>query len=195
HGLTVPNEPIEQRMTGGICTPYGLGDFGKLSLPRQLAYLLSLVASARAVESQTRDLATAKTVLAFLAVAIDRVANYSATLCVWRTSRTCVLPTFSRQALQMVWDFGEMNPFAGSAGDWAESIEYVAAVIETLSEGQQAANVQRGTATSHSFTESAFDAVITDPPYYDNVDYAKLSDFFFVWLKRTIGHLYPDHFA
>jgi putative DNA methylase len=198
-GITEPDEPIEARMTGGICLPYGLTDIGKLHSPRQMLFLLALVAALRDADRTMRKAGVsdgdARALLSYLAIAIDRVANYSTTLCVWRTTRTCVLPTFSRQALQMVWDFGEMNPFAGSAGDWQESVLYVSAVIEAYPDTDTPASVVRASATTYVFPESTFDAVITDPPYYDNVDYAKLSDFFYAWLKRSIGSLYPEHFA
>jgi len=95
----------------------------------------------------------------------------------------------------MVWDYGEMNPFAGSAGDWSESITHVAAVVDSCAGISLPASVVRGSASAYQFPENTIDAVVTDPPYYDNVDYAKLSDFFYVWLKRCIGHLYPIHFA
>jgi putative DNA methylase len=198
-GLTVPSEPIERRMTGGICIPYGLTDFGKLFNPRQLLCLLTLVSAIREAQAEMRRSGTdeilAKTLTGYLSIAVDRLANYCTTLCVWRTTRTCVLPTFSRQALQMVWDYGEMNPFAGSAGDWAESITHVTAVIETCANTSTPGAVMRGSAIDFDFPRDSYDAVITDPPYYDNVDYAKLSDFFFVWLKRSLGYLYSEHFA
>jgi putative DNA methylase len=198
-GLTEPNEAIESRMTGGICLPYGLTDFGKLFSPRQKYLLLSLISSLHDASAELRKQGISDqhsiALLSYLALAIDRLANYSTTLCVWRTNRTCVLPTFSKQAFQMVWDYGEMNPFAGSAGDWVESFSQVAEVIEACSDTRAAAEVIRGSAATHSYPQGYFDAIITDPPYYDNVDYAKLSDFFYSWLKRSIGTLYPEHFA
>jgi len=137
----------------------------------------------------------AKAVRSLLGLALDRVANYLSSLCVWRTNRSCVLPTFSRQALSMVWDYGEMNPFSGTAGDWLESTHWVSEVVEAISDTPQFATVCRGSSDEASVHVASADAVVTDPPYYDNVIYSDLADFFYVWLRLTIGDLYPDHFG
>ena len=101
---------------------------------------------------------------------------------------------FGMQTLPMVWDFGEINPFGGASNDARGNFENVPLVIEHLAIGQSA-NVQRGSADSLPWRDMSIDAVITDPPYYDNVPYADLSDFFYVWLKRSIGDLFPNDFA
>jgi putative DNA methylase len=92
----------------------------------------------------------------------------------------------------MVWDFCEVNPFAGARGDMREHVTNNAEIIDALA-GINSAKVLRGSATDLPLPDSSQDAVITDPPYYDNISYADLSDFFYVWLKRSIGDLYPDH--
>jgi putative DNA methylase len=105
-----------------------------------------------------------------------------------------IVHTFGRQALPMVWDFAEANPFNKVIACWEGSLEEVAGNLRDLTiDG--AGHVSRGSAINLPWPENYFDAVITDPPYYDNVSYSNLSDFFYVWLKRTIGHLYPEHFA
>jgi putative DNA methylase len=94
----------------------------------------------------------------------------------------------------MTWDFAETNPFNPDAASWVSGIHDVPAAFE----GEQsalAAQVTRGSATTLPWRDGLLDAIITDPPYYDNVPYADISDFFFVWLRRTIGKLYPEHFA
>jgi putative DNA methylase len=199
-GLTITDEPIiNDAKNANFCILYGLDQFSTLFSPRQIFTLLALTAAIRDAASEMERLgagrARTEALTSYLAVSHDRVANYCTVLCVWRTTRTCVLPTFSRQALPMVWDYGEMNLFAGSAGDWSESIDYVAAVAESLLAIEEAATVTRGSAYSLATPDNTLDAVITDPPYYDNVPYANISDFFYVWLKRTVGHLYPKHFS
>jgi putative DNA methylase len=92
----------------------------------------------------------------------------------------------------MVWDFVETNPFAGAAGDVANNVETCARVIEHCARVRQG-RVVRGSATQLDEADGSFDAVITDPPYYDNISYADLSDFFYVWLKRSVGFLFPEH--
>jgi putative DNA methylase len=197
-GITIPDEELLGK-SGDQLPSYGMSRYGDLFLPRQMLFLLTVIKHVRAAYSEmlksSYSQQNAKTVAAYLGIALDRVANYQSTLCVWRSNRTCVLPTFSRQALAMVWDFGEMNPFAGSAGDWLKSTRWVAKNVAVLSEVGLSARVSRGTATKVSYPDATFDAVVTDPPYYDNVLYADLSDFFYVWLKRSIGHLYPEHFG
>ncbi|NLE39519.1 MAG: DUF1156 domain-containing protein [Pirellulaceae bacterium] len=177
------------------CRLYGFSDFRDLFLPRQLLFLLTLAYSIREAHRLTHPKAHGIAVGSSLALAFDRLLNYCTTLCVWRTTRTCVLPTFSRQALPLVWDFGEMNPFAGSAGDWSESVAHVSGAIEICREVGPPAIAKRGSATERQFVEGTLDAIITDPPYYDNVPYANLSDFFYVWMRQILSDLYPEHLA
>jgi putative DNA methylase len=95
----------------------------------------------------------------------------------------------------MAWDFVELGPFGGASGSPAGALDWITGVLEAESGSGLPATVQRGSATMEPWPDSTFDAVITDPPYYDNVPYANISDFFYVWLKRSIGHLYREHFA
>jgi putative DNA methylase len=137
--------------------------------------------------------AYAATVTTFLALALDRCADFNNALCGWSPSNQKVMHLFARQAIPMVWDFAEPNLLGDSVGSWSTCAAYVAECIET-------------TATSHVGHARPIDAasawdgltnvlVSTDPPYYDNIGYAALSDFFYVWLRRTIGDLYPELFA
>lgn len=106
------------------------------------------------------------------------------------------------QRIPMVWDYIESNPVGEGTASWIENFDYLLNVIDHCSQIQRASNSQlliptatQSSATTLPFPENYFDAVITDPPYYDNVPYSYLSDFFYVWLKRTIGDLYPELFA
>jgi putative DNA methylase len=198
-GVVAPSEELVGKAADQVPT-YGMPSFGDLFLDRPRLYLLTLVDLIRnSIAIQAREFEypreRERAIRTYLALALDRVANYLTSLCVWRPSRSCVLPTFSRQALAMAWDFGEMNPFGGSAGDWMESVDWVADVIDSESHTSVAAAVFRGSADSLSFASETMDAVVTDPPYYDNVLYSDLADFFYVWLKRAIGDLYPEHFG
>jgi putative DNA methylase len=207
-GLTAPDEPIEARMTGGICLPYGLTDFGRLFTPRQMLCLLTFAVTVREAIRQAaslsspgkmpvppEDLERAKAVGTYLATWVDRIADKLSTLARWDNTRENCQGTFGRQALPMVWDFVEPNPFGEASGGANGALDWVCGVAETQSIASVPVTVTRGSATSLPWPDAFFDAVITDPPYYDNVDYAKLSDFFYVWLKRTIGHLYSEHFT
>ncbi|MCZ7543290.1 MAG: hypothetical protein M5R40_07000 [Anaerolineae bacterium] len=102
--------------------------------------------------------------------------------------------TFARQALPMVWDFAETNPFNDTGANWQACIDAASSTILSLPSVVPGI-VARGSATRLPYNVELFDAVITDPPYYDNVPYSDLSDFFYVWLKRSIGHIYMEHFS
>ena len=198
-GLTVPSEKIEARMTGGICLPYGLTDFGTLFTPRQMLCLLTFAASLREAQKEMQIVHHAveqvKALSTILGAIVDRLADFNSSLCVFNyTGGRGVVHTFGRQALPMVWDFAETNPFNPDGASWVSGIEDVPAGLRD-GDSPNPAVVLRGSATALPWPEDSIDAVITDPPYYDNVDYSKLSDFFYIWLKRTIGHLYPEHFA
>ena len=179
---------------------YGMPTFQDLFTQRARVFLLSIASIIRFDVTKEAEIAeycedSVKAVRSLLGLALDRVANYLSSLCVWRTNRSCVLPTFSRQALSMVWDYGEMNPFSGTAGDWLESAHWVSEVVEALSDVSPLATVGRGSSDEASLHVASADAIVTDPPYYDNVIYSDLADFFYVWLQLTIGDLYPDHFS
>jgi putative DNA methylase len=95
----------------------------------------------------------------------------------------------------MVWDYAEGGPFGDASGNADNALQWIIEVIKQESSSGAPATITRGNAAELPNTDARFDAVITDPPYYDNVSYAALADFFYVWLKRSVGHLYPEHFA
>jgi len=136
-----------------------------------------------------------KALRTLLSLAISRQTDYTTSLCSWHLTGEKLNHTFGRQALPMVWDFAEVFPFSGSSGDFGGALEWVSMVCELqsslkLSPGQS----QSASATHQLLANDVVQAVITDPPYYDSVPYAHLSDFFFVWMKRLIGDIYPDTF-
>jgi putative DNA methylase len=194
----VPEEPLPPALTGGMCTAYGLVRFQDLFTPRQLLALCTLAAGVRETYDQMQiegaEQGRAGAVVTALAMVISKVADHCSALCRWiaAPSYEGAANTYARQALPMVWDFAEANPFGGSSGDARKYLKETADLIETLAIGQSAHCV-RGSATSLPLDDESQDAVITDPPYYDNISYADLSDFFYVWLKRSVGFLYPDH--
>ena len=122
-----------------------------------------------------------------LAIALDRATDYLSSLCSWHLTGEKVNHTYGRQALPMIWDFTEVNPLSASSGNYTGAVEWGARVTEELQEvfittGQ----VQPADATAHPLPDAAAGIWFTDPPYYDAVPYAHLSDFFFVWLKRAL---------
>lgn len=199
-GLTLPSEPIVTDAKNSCWTYlYGLNTFGDLFTPRQMLCLLSFAAAVREavgeLERERVESERAKAVGTYLGVLVNRQADYNSTLCSWHTTGEKMGHTFGRQALPMVWDFAELAPFGGASGSPEGALDWIIGVAEAQTAVGIPATVTRGSATALPCPDGMFDAVITDPPYYDNVPYADISDFFYVWLKRTIGHLYPEHFA
>jgi putative DNA methylase len=130
----------------------------------------------------------------YLAFAANRVVERHTAITGWDSSPTKLQlgHTFTRQAVAMIWDFGEGNPFCMSSGTWSSSVEWVAKSISFLP-STPAGEALQIDASSQDLSRDR--VVSTDPPYYDNIGYADLSDFFYVWLRRSIRHVFPDLFA
>lgn len=128
----------------------------------------------------------------YLAFAVDRLADAGSTLASWTPQRDTIRSTFARQALSMVWDYAEVNPFSDSAGNILGAVEWASKVLE-LVPGHPPGSAACADASTQSI--SAGKVVSTDPPYYDNVPYADLSDFFYVWLRRSLKPFFPGVFA
>jgi putative DNA methylase len=144
----------------------------------------------------TETTAYAEAVCVYLAFAIDKSCVYWNTLCPWlnQPKNEIVGNAFSRQAVPMVWDFAEANPFSDSGGNIEKQVSYVCKVLEdALCPNQHPGNVQQANASEQTITNGKI--VSTDPPYYDNIGYADLSDFFYVWLRRALRTTMPKLFA
>jgi putative DNA methylase len=201
-GLDVepPDELIPADDARNFWTPlYGLTRFRDAFTPRQLATLCTFAHGLRELHGEMTaegmDTEQSEAVCASLALALNRVVDRGSTLCRWETSNETLMNTFARQALPMVWDFGEANPFGTGAGQTSQYVENTAEIVAALAQVKERAVVRRASATQLPEPDESFDAVITDPPYYDNISYADLSDFFYVWLKRSVGFLFPEHLA
>jgi len=198
--ITVPDEQIITDAKGSAWViQYGLKRFGDLFTPRQLLAILTFVKYVRAGYTEMshhgysaeRD----KAVLSYLGVLVDRLADYASALCTWESYGELIGHTFTRQALPMVWDFAEVNPLGNASGNAKSALAWITSVIQSTSNLGIAGQVWRGSSTQMNIETGIIDAVVTDPPYYDNVAYADLSDYFYIWLKRSIGFLYPQHFS
>jgi putative DNA methylase len=197
--IEAPDELIAEGGLGIRVPRYGMTRFRNLFTQRQLTLLLTLCSiTRRAHETMMREGVEpdrAKAVATYLGMLIDRIASFGSTLCRWDPDFEKTINTFSRQTLSMTWDFAEVNPFGGSSGDIGMHLDGIAKVIEHCAEAGARSQVVRGSAAELPFEDSSFDAVVTDPPYYDNVGYSDISDFFYVWLKRSIGGLHHEHFS
>jgi len=204
----VPDEPIhtpdnKEYQPGNLLynfTPvmlYGLTRWGDVFNERQKLALITFAEKVRQawhnIIADGTDEEYARAVCSYLSVIVDRLADKSASLVVYNVYGEKIEHVFGRQALPFAWDYVEVNPFTDVG--WPNMQEWVERVISHCSQLSSSAKVTQSSATSLSYPDDFFDAVFTDPPYYDNVPYADLSDFFYVWLKRTIGNQYPELFS
>ena len=198
-----------QKLTGGTVYVYGLDEWWKLFTPRQLVALTTfsellvevrqrILADAVAAgladdEKRLRDggrgaVAYADAIATYLAFAIDRLADRNCTICSWDSSRQHARNVFARQAIPMSWDFTENNPIGPSSGSWKNCISGIAKALEHLPGATPGEALQRD---ARARVQECSGAVLsTDPPYYDNISYADLSDFFYVWLRRNLGDVW-----
>lgn len=194
----IPDEELPL-MSGVFNVPlYGINTWGELFNARQL---LSLLCFADKIRLATRKIAQqnndefSKAVATYLAFTFDKLATYCCSLTRWRSDVTSFERIFDKQALPMIMDYGEVNPFSVRRGGW--DFDSIIEAIENLSEITPVSPpvITQGSATQLSYEDNYFDAILTDPPYYNSVPYADLSDFFYVWLKRTLFDSYPELFS
>ena len=136
--------------------------------------------------------AYAESVAVYLALAVDKTVDYNSVLVAWSPTRNQAKTTFGRQALTMIWDFAEINIFAKAAGDFAISLRGICRSVPKINIIEKGYVVQSD-AQSQSISNDK--VISTDPPYYDNICYADLSDFFYVWLRKSIKSIYPSLYA
>jgi adenine-specific DNA methylase len=195
----IPDEPLPPEGTLGFrVQKYGILQWGDLFATRQALTLATFVKNVRRVREEAihagedGDFATA--VATCLALVLDRLAEHSTSICRWNSSSEKMQASFGRQAIPIVWDFCEAYPFGGSVGDWDALVECVLSACRAAQSRPICGSVIQANASQHPMPDAFADALITDPPYYDAVPYADLSDFFYVWLRRTIGDCHPALF-
>jgi len=139
--------------------------------------------------------AYADAVATYLAFAVDKLADFSCSVAAWNSTNEQIRNVFSRQAIPMTWDFAEVNPFSGRLASWDSQLHNLVGAIRDCIGfgGSTGLSLQRDARAR--VRESVGAVVSTDPPYYDNISYADLSDFFFVWLRRNLADVWPDECA
>jgi len=177
------------------------GTLGDLFNARQKLALITFVDKVRQAQQRIQEAGVeaeyAKAVGSYLGITLDRFASYNCNSSVWVSEGGFVAQIFVRQAIGMIWDYFEINSFSEATGDWLSAQGWVFRVIDHCCEFRSKKNgvSTQSIATKLQFEDEYFDAVFTDPPYYDNVPYSYLSDFFYVWLKRSLGAAYPELFS
>lgn len=203
----LPDEPIPPKRPSpnargvSAITRMGIKQYGDIFTPRQA---LALVTLSRLIDKAGDQLFTAydnsfaTAVQACLAIVLSRVADRSSSLCRYDPSPTMsgLNNTFARQALPIVWDFGEGNPVSTRSGGWGQCLEWVEMVLQREAGGLGWSGIaSQQNAADLALPDDVCQAIITDPPYYDAVPYADLSDFFYIWLRRTLRGTLPDMFT
>ena len=197
----IPDEPIDPDTLGLRVDSFGLNDWGKLFNDRQL---LALTTFARLVGEAHAEMLRlglnseyATAVATYLGLAVDRLANQCNALSRWENASENLKGAFARQALPIVWDYAEAIPAGDYVGSWFSLLSGQLRVLGfgTLDAVVVSAEVPAVRQADATQLRSVAQAIVTDPPYYNAIDYAGLSDFFFVWLKRSVGFLHPELFA
>lgn len=192
-------EPLPDTEALGARVPlYGFETWGELFTSRQLLALGTLVKHTQAVGEAMADrgypTAWQEAVRAYIALVIDKVADYNSSLCTWHNSGEKIGHTFARYALPITWDFVESATINDVGGSYVAQMDWVARYVEHGLDAAQAAvppNILRQSALQFS-EEDKLDVILTDPPYYDAIPYSDTMDFFYVWLRRTLHGLSPE---
>ena len=211
-----PETALPERALGFRVQEYGMTKWRDLFTDRQLVALITfsdLVAEAReriragAVaagmpddgtplrEGGTGATAYAEAVGVYLAFVVDKCVDYWSTVCTWHNSGEKIRNTFGRQAIPMTWDFAETNPISTSSGNFTAMLDWVRKCINQMPVAGSSSSYAGQDGALQDQAVSINKLVSTDPPYYDNIGYADLSDFFYVWLRRSLRSVFPDLFA
>jgi len=186
---------------------YGMSKWSDLYTKRQLAVLSTLSSLVKEIRDRIEEdylsqlgsdgehaKSYSDAVALYLAFAVDKVANRSSTMCTFKSTVQCPGDAFGRQALPMTWDYAESNVLFGPSGSFESMCEnVVAGMLSTEVEETFVGHAVQCDAQQQDV--SRMKVVSTDPPYYDNIGYADLSDYFYVWLRNSIGEVYPEVFA
>jgi adenine-specific DNA methylase len=199
----IPNEEIPYELANIAIRArhYGFGDFGSFYNARQKLALITFVEKVKDAYKKMVDerynYEYAIVVASYLALGVSRIVDYMSSLCRHDNTQERTVGVFARNVIPIVWDYSELNPLSSAVGSWVSMFtrRILTALNALISVSQNAAYITQASATLLPYPDNYFDGVFTDPPYYDNVPYSYLSDFFYVWLKREIGDLYVDLFA
>lgn len=199
--------PTRAMITGGVCSAYGIKTWGDLFTSRQIIALATFSDLVSEIRPKILDdfhreysggdnelaQAYADAVCTYLAFGVSRAADFWSSSATWESSGGFVSHVFTKQALPMVWDYAESNPFSAGTGNWEKTcIDWIVRVLREFNSKVSGSSVQ---AAAQDQEISLNKVVSTDPPYYNNISYAILADYFYVWLRRTLAPIFPDLFV
>jgi putative DNA methylase len=211
----IPDNPIPPYSQAFPTQRYGVKTWADMFFPRQLLMLNNLATSVEEIQNEVFNdalaagmeaasmplaeggngaMAYSEAIATVLGLLIGKQANRSCAFCFWDAGRENIQQPFAQQGIQKTWDFCESNPFSSSSGSWIKAIEYPVKVIKNTSQKAKPGKVFQRNAMSQNNTIKG-SVILTDPPYYANIGYADFSDFFYIWIRRALGHLYPDLFG
>jgi putative DNA methylase len=195
--VEIPQENMQPNSAGGDTFSWGFSKWGQLFSKRQLFAIHRLIFEFNNLKSDGFiNSEYNKGILTYLAILINRIAVRGTSFGKWHILQATVEHLFGRQAIQMNFDYPEINPFGNSSGSGLGQLDWIIKYIESESPcsfSTKLINASSGDKTQ--FENKFITASITDPPYYDAIAYADISDFFYVWLKRTLFDVYPLNFA
>jgi putative DNA methylase len=196
----LPTEPQQKNPRTLIVQLYGLDTWAELFTSRQLLALVTFLEWTRVAREEMQQLGYPEefieAVTGYLAIALDKVADYNSSICVWHLSRELIGHTYTRYVLPMTWDFAELALSNDVGGAYGAQLDWVVRYVQhglIAASSSKAPSVLQKSATER--LDGPVDAVITDPPYYNAIPYADISDFFYVWLRRILGDQYPEVFS
>jgi len=195
--IDVPSESMQRNSAGGDTFSWGISKWGQLFTKRQLYFLYALIDSNKKIsDSFLFDEQYAISLITYLSIYINRIAIRQTSFGLWHLRRETVDTPFGRQAIPMIFDFPEANPFSSSSGGSSNQSEWICKFIEGESAQEFSAFCLTPKSAEYLFFEpKSLDIVVTDPPYYDSIAYADISDFFYVWFKRTLFDKYRIIFS
>ena len=190
----IPDEPLAEDPRAIWCYLYGIDTFRKLYNKRQLLALATfskLVGKAHTqMLTEGLDAEYSRAIATYLTLALTRYSDFACTATRWKVDAEAVVGAMARQGIPMVWDYAEHVSIGTAGGSFLAMTNRVATAIEVCSFPASEAEVNQKDAGRSRGRKAG--VVVTDPPYYDSINYADLADFFYVWHKRTIGSLHPD---
>ena len=199
HEKIAPERPSPNARGLSAVTRIGINEFRHLFTPRQNITISTYLGLARNVadfiDNSQEDFKVA--VQSCLTLIIGKLLQYNSSLCRWKVSGESLVDTFARQALPVVWDFAEASPIGCASGDFVgqlewhvEALKHIAAIPTNIT-----GDIVQSSATRHPLPDDSIELLFSDPPYYDAIPYADLSDFFYVWLKKSLRDIHPDLFS